>query len=194
MTVCNINLIAGRRAQKQRAITVMRCAIYSLIALFVGVALIYGWMTAATRLTAGEIAEIDARLTDPALTEAVDRIHFLDANIAKLEPRLRLLEKVHSSEEAWIQILRDIAGCTPRQVWITQLSSRRQDAKQTISLRGSAYRQRDIGEFMLQLDKPAWSGPPELGVSRSGLGTQGRRVIEFEVSVPLTQMIGSELR
>lgn len=194
MTVCNINLIAARRAQKQRAIAVMRCAIYSLIALFVGVALVYGWMTAATRLTAGEVAEIDARLNDPALTEAVDRIHFLDANIAKLAPRLGLLEKVHSSEEAWIRILRDIAACTPRQVWITELSSRRQDRKQTLSLRGSAYRQRDIGEFMLQLDKPEWSGPPELGVARSGVGSEGGTVIQFEVTVPLTQMIGSELR
>lgn len=40
-TVLDINLIAGRRRQKQRAITILRCAVYSLIVLFLAVALLY---------------------------------------------------------------------------------------------------------------------------------------------------------
>jgi Tfp pilus assembly protein PilN len=194
MTTCNINLIATRRAQKQRAITLMRFAVYSLIALFVGVALLYAWMTVATRLTAGRVNEIEAKLADPTLTEAVGRIRFLETSIADLEPRLALLEKVHSSEEAWIRILRDVAKCIPGQVWVTQMTSRHGEREQTIALRGSAFAQRDIGEFMLRLDETDWSGSPQLGYTQADAGSRGQGAIEFEVTVPLKQIIGSDLR
>jgi len=196
MTVIDINLIAARRRQKQRALTVMRCAVYSLIALFVGVALLYARLAVATRWTQGRIAEIEAQLSDPALAEAVDRIAFLDANIAKLEPRVALLEKVHDSEQLWIQILKDIGACVPLSgnVWLSQLSSRREETKQVLALRGSAFRQADIGEFMLNLDKPAWSEAPTLGFSQVNVSAKGRPVVQFEVTVPLNRVIGSDVK
>jgi Tfp pilus assembly protein PilN len=196
MTVLDINLIAGRRRQKQRALTILRCSVYSLIALFLAVALLYGRLTAATRLTQGRIAEVQAKLTDPALADAISRISFLDSNIAKLEPRVTLLEKVHDSEQAWIQILRDIGACVPEagNVWLSQLASSRAEKEQVLSLRGSAFNQTDIGEFMLNLDKPAWSKAPMLGFTQTNVTQQGRPVIQFEITVPLNDIIGSGLR
>jgi Tfp pilus assembly protein PilN len=196
MTVLDINLIAGRRRQKQRAIAIMRCAVYSLIVLFVGVALLYARLAVVTKLTKGQIAELDAKLSDPAMAEAMTRIQFLDTNIAQLEPRVTLLEKVHSSERAWIEILRDIGACIPApgNVWLTQLSSRRADKEQVLSVRGSAFNQGDIGEFMLALDKPSWSKAPVLGFTQVNVSQRGRQVIQFEVTVPLTKVIGSDLQ
>jgi len=194
MTVCDINLIATRRAQKLRALTILRCAVYSLIAVLLGVALMYARMFVATRSVQGRIAEVEANLTDPALADAVERIRFLETNIGQLQPRVSLLEKVHDSEEAWIRILRDMSGAIPKGVWISQMTSQRGPQEQTVRLRGSAYRQRDIGEFMLRLEKLSWSGTPNLGYTQANVTMQGRPVIDFEVSVPLNRVIGSELR
>jgi Tfp pilus assembly protein PilN len=194
MTVCDINLIATRRAQKLRALTIVRCVVYSLIAVLVGVGLMYARIFVATRAVQGRIAEVEANLTDPALAGAMERINFLETNIAQLEPRVQLLEKVHDSEEAWIQILRDMSGAIPSGVWISHMTSRRAPAEQTVTLRGSAYRQRDIGEFMLRLEELSWSGVPALGYAQTSAGQHGKQAIDFEVSVPLKRVIGSDLR
>ncbi len=194
MTVCDINLIATRRAQKQRAMTVMRCVVYTLIAVLVGVGMVYAKLWVTTRLVQGQIAEMQARLSDPALAGAIDRIQFLETNIADFGPRVTLLEKVHDSEDAWIRILRDSSAAIPSGVWISQLTSRHGDKEQSLVLRGSAYNQRDIGEFMLQLEDLAWSEVPKLGYTQVKTGGRQQSVVDFEVTVPLNRVIGSELR
>jgi len=194
MTVCDINLIATRRAQKQRAMTVMRCVVYTLIAVLVGVGMVYAKLWVATRLVQGQIAEMQARLSDPALAGAIDRIQFLETNIADFGPRVTLLQKVHDSEDAWIRILRDSSAAIPSGVWISQLTSHHGDKEQSLVLRGSAYNQRDIGEFMLQLEDLTWSEVPKLGFTQVKTGGRQQSVIDFEVTVPLNRIIGSELR
>lgn len=194
MTVCDINLIATRRAQKQRTIAVMRCAVYSLIAVLVAVALLYARMWVATRLVEGQIAVVEGELANPTLADAVERIRFLEANIADYGPRVGLLEKVHHSEQAWIDILRDLSVSIPKGVWVSQMTSRRGDQEQTLTFRGSAYTQRNIGQFMLQVEDLDWSNPPRLGFTQKSVTLQGRDVVDFEVTVPLNKVIGSDLR
>ena len=194
MTVCDINLIAARRAQKQRTIAVMRCAVYSLIAILVGVALLYAKMWMATSLVKGQISVVEGELANPTLAGAVERINFLETNIADYGPRVGLLEKVHDSEQAWIDILSDLSASIPKGVWVSQMTSRRGPQDQTIALRGSAYNQRDIGQFMLQVESLKWSQAPSLGFTQASVSQQGRSVVDFEVSVPLNKIIGSELR
>jgi Tfp pilus assembly protein PilN len=194
MTVCDINLIATRRAHKQRALAIMRCVTYSLVAVLIGVALLYAKLWMATRLVQGDIAIVEARLSDPALAESVERIQFLEANIAELNPRVVLLEKVHDSEDAWLDILRDTSAAIPKGVWISQMQSRRTDKDQTITLKGSAYTQRDVGEFMLRVDELRWSRMPDLGYTQAEDDPRGRTLVGFEVTVPLENMIGSDLK
>ena len=196
MSVLDINLIATQRRQKQRSVTIMRCAIYTLIVLGVGVAMLYARLAVSTRIAEGRITEVQAKLSDPALADRITRITFLETNIASFGPRVALLEKVHSSEAAWIQILRDIAACVPtsNNLWLSQLASKRAQKDQILSLKGSAFNQSDIGEFMLNLDKPEWSKAPSLGYSQVNASGKGRAVITFEVSVPLNRAVGSDLR
>lgn len=194
MTVCDINLIATRRAQKQRTIAIMRCAVYSLIAIMVAITLLYAKMWVATRLVEGQIAVVEGELANPTLAEAVERIRFLETNIADYGPRVQLLEKVHDSEQAWIDILTDLSVSIPVGVWVTQMTSRRGPQDQSLTFRGSAHNQRDIGHFMLQVEELSWSLPPSLGYTQANVSNTGGSVIEFEVAVPLDKPIGSDLR
>jgi Tfp pilus assembly protein PilN len=173
----------------------MRCAVYTLIVLGVGVAMLYARLAVATRITQGRITEVEAKLNDPALVDRIARISFLETNIGTLGPRVALLEKVHGSEAAWIEILRDVAACVPtsNNLWLAQLASKRVQKEQVLSLKGSAFNQADVGEFMLNLDKPEWSKAPNLGYSQVSMSGK-RAVITFEVSVPLTRVIGSDLK
>ncbi len=194
MTVCDINLIATRRAVRQRTAALMRLAFYSVVAVLVAMGLMYGKMWMATRVVEGRIAEVQGELASPQLSDAVERITFLESNIADYGPRVKLLEKVHDSELAWIGILKDLSVSVPTGVWIAQMTSRRGDKDQTLTFRGSAYNQRDIGQFMLQVDGLSWSQAPTLGYSQANANARGREVVDFEVSVPLTKVIGSDLR
>ncbi|NIQ99913.1 MAG: hypothetical protein GTN78_06880, partial [Gemmatimonadales bacterium] len=85
----------------------------------------YAKLWSAARLVQGDIAIIEAKLSDPELVKAVDRIAFLESNTARLQPRVVLLEKVHDSEDAWIGILRDTSAAIPKGVWISQMQTRR---------------------------------------------------------------------
>jgi Tfp pilus assembly protein PilN len=194
MTVFSINLIAARRRQKQRAMALLRLAVYTLIALVVFVALIYGQMTVKVEQVKGEISKVEGELTSPQLADSVARIQFLEQQTKELAPRVQLLEKVHSSESEWIRILQDISSCIPPDVWIGQLNSQRNDKDQTISLRGKAFTQRDIGAFMLELDRPYWSAIPALGYSQVQSDKSTGDIVEFEITVPLHYVIGSELK
>jgi len=194
MTLCDINLIAARRRQKQQAITLMRLAVYSLIALSVGMITLYGYMLVETRLKVGEIQDVDAQLADPGLTDKMARVTFLEGNIANLQPRVDLLEKVHNSEQHWIHILRDVAACMPPGVWMTQFTSQRVDKGQAISIKGRATNQGDIGQFMLALNNPSWSGAPRLGYTQVSGSKDALAPIEFEITVPLNRLIGSDLK
>ncbi len=194
MTVCDINLIATKRAQRQRAVAIMRCVFYSLFAVLVGLGLMYARMWMSTRLVEGHIAEVEAKLADPALAEATERIRFLETNIADYGPRVQLLQKVHDSEQSWITILNDLSRAIPSGVWVSQFTSHRADKQQSVTLRGSAYNQKDIGQFMLQVEELGWSQPPGLGFTQANANMRGRSVVDFEVTVPLEKVIGSELK
>jgi hypothetical protein len=47
---------------------------------------------------------------------------------------------------------------------------------------------------MLQLEGLSWSGVPALGYAQTSTGLHGKQAIDFEVSVPLKRVIGSDLR
>ncbi len=194
MTVCDINLIATRRAHQQRSAAILRFAFYSVVAILVAMGLMYAKMWMATRVVEGQIALIEGELASPQLAEATKRISFLETNISDFRPRVTLLEKVHDSEQAWIGILRDLSISVPKGVWIAQMTSRRDDKKQTLTFRGSGYSQRDIGQFMLQVEALNWSQPPDLSYTQANSNPRMRDAVDFEVTVALEKMIGSELR
>ena len=197
MTVFNINLIAARRRQKQHAATMARLGVYSLVVLAMGVVMLYFVMDMRVQQVQAQIIRTQEELNAPDLVQKKARISFLEQQTALLQPRVQLLEKVHTSESDWIRIISDIGSCTPPdRVWLTQMTSQRTEKAQSISFRGLAAQQRDVGRFMLSLSEhSAWSGEPALSFSQARLdGSNGGQIIEFEVAVPLRSVIGSNLQ
>jgi Tfp pilus assembly protein PilN len=195
MTTFNINLIAARRRQKQRAAAYSRVAFYSLIAIVVVAVLVYLQAVVATQQVKSHIDTIQAELSSPGVADKVARIQFLEQQTAQLTPRVELLEQVHTSEAEWIRILYDVSGCIPPNVWLGQMSSARSHNDQALSLRGRALNQRDIGNFMLALNEPGWSQAAALGFSQASGSTRSTvKTFDFEITVPLTGVIGSDLK
>jgi Tfp pilus assembly protein PilN len=189
----DINLIAARRAQRQRAVTLMRLAFYGIFGLAIIIVLMYAWMSIQISLVGGSIAEAEAKLSAPDMQANLSRIQFLEGEISQLTPKVTVLQKVHASERRWIEVLRDIGGSVPANVWVSTLVSRRADKGQQITLSGSSYSQRLIGAFMLALQPAAWSDQLQLVQADTNLGRKNERLVDFEVVVPLKEAIGIDL-
>jgi Tfp pilus assembly protein PilN len=187
----DINLIAARRQRRQRAAMMMRFAVYSVIGLLVLIGLVYAWLAVATNYVQSQIGEKNAQLSDPKLKGAVERLGFLEGRIAGLRPRVELLQKVHDSEAGWVRVLGDLSDSLPPDVWVNQLSSRRSEQGQYLTLRGSALSQGLLGDFMLRVKQTDWSGVPVLQESSKAPPAAGRaEVVEFEVNIPLQHALG----
>lgn len=188
----DINLIAARRAQQQRANRMLRGATYGVIGLALAAAGLFAWITLAIHTAEAQISQCEAKLTDPKLARALERIEALEAENREMAPKVELLEKVRLSQRQWIQVLEDVSACIPEDVWLSSITSRRDMKGQVLKIAGSALTQHDVGDFMLNLKATSWARPPELGFTQS-VKSAGQTVINFEISVPLKKAIGSDL-
>ncbi|UCH36611.1 MAG: PilN domain-containing protein [Armatimonadota bacterium] len=193
MTSININLIAERRAQKQRSAKLLRLAGYTVLSLIVVIGVMYAYFTIAIGITQGEVVECAAKLSDPKFRADLQRIEYLEQHCAALEPRVNLLEAVHGSQQAWIAVLGDLSRCIPNNVWLTNVQSRRDQSGQSLSIAGSAASQRAVGDFMLNLKQATWCGDPVLNFTQT-VGLLDQEVVNFDVTAPIKHPIGSELR
>jgi Tfp pilus assembly protein PilN len=188
----DINLIASRRAQRQRTLALIRLAFYGLLGLGILVVLLYAWMSIQVRLVNGRILEAEAMLNAPDVKEKLDRVHYLEAQIGQLKPRATVLQKVHDSENRWIEIMRHVGASVPTNVWVTQVESRYVDKGQQIYLQGSAVSQKYIGAYMLALQEADWFDTLQL-VQADTNNNKGTEKVDFEIILPLKEGIGLDL-
>jgi Tfp pilus assembly protein PilN len=188
----DINLIASRRAQRQRTLALIRLAFYGLLGLGILVVLLYVWMSIQISLANGRIIEADAKLNAPDVQNKLDRVHYLESQIAELEPKAVVLQKVHDSESSWIDIMRHVGASVPANVWVTQVASRNVDRGQQINLQGSAVSQRLIGAYMLALQESDWFGTIQL-IQADTSNNKGTEKVDFEIILPLKEGIGLDL-
>lgn len=189
----NVNLIAERRAQRRRAAKLVRTAAYSVLALVLAIALMYAYFSVAINAVNGEIMECDAQLGDPKFQAELQRISYLESRCTQLAPRVGLLQKVHDSQRAWVQVLNDLSRCIPNKAWLTNVQTRRAPTGQSLSIAGSALSQRAVGDFMLNLKQAPWCGDPALNFTQT-VGLAGSEVVNFDITAPIKKPIGSELQ
>lgn len=189
----DINLIASRRAERQRRVKLMRCCVYGLLGLATAIVIMFAWMTVAIGLTHNQIQECEARLNAPEVVTALKRVNFLKGEIASLEPRVSLLQKVHDSEQEWLNVLDHMSAVIPSDVWLTAMSSKRDKTSQVITLRGTALSHRAAGNLMLNLKHADWCGAPQLNFTELTEPAGGQEIVNFEILAPLSHLIGSDL-
>ncbi len=188
----DINLIADQRARKMRGRRMRRVTIYSLIGLIVGVGAMFGTMTVNALMLRGRIAEVDAELDNPELRQQLDHYYTLESQLTNLRPRVQLLERVHSSEFAWLLVAHDLGQAIPGDAWLTRFASKRRDKDHTITVAGVALTQRSVGDYMLALADQPWVKMPDLSFTRrKTLG--GTEVMEYEINLSLAAPVGSFL-
>ena len=188
----DLNLIAGQRARKLQRMRLRRVTVYGLLVLSLGIAVMYGTMTVNTLILHSRIAEVNAGLDDSMFRAELKRFYTRETQLNTLRPRVSLLERVHDSEFAWLQVARDLAQVIPTDVWLTRMQSRRQDVQHTITLAGVAMTQRSVGDYMLALADAPWVHEADLAFTRrKTLG--GNEVMEYELSLTLKTPVGSIL-
>ncbi len=186
----DINLIAARRGQRQRALALMRLAFYGLFGMATLIVLLYAWLTVQISLVSGRIAEAEAVLSSPQMRGDLRHIRYLEGQIAELAPKAQVLKRVHESESRWITVLRDTGNSIPAQVWVASFSSRSADKGQQLTFSGAAFSQRLIGAYMLALQRATWCGPLQLVKADANRDPRKEGIVDFEVTVPLREPIG----
>jgi Tfp pilus assembly protein PilN len=192
----DINLIASRRAQRQRSVAMMRLAFYGLFGVAIVIALLFAWISLEIRAVQGQIAEVDGYLSAPDMRAKVERINFLESQTHQLAPRVDVLKKVHDSESNWIQLVRDVGASVPANVGVTALTSRKMDNTHQITITGIADSQSLIGAYMLALQRADWCGRLQLVQSdtkQSATNRNGVNGVNYELLVPLKTPIGLNL-
>lgn len=188
----DINLIATRRALRQRALALMRLAFYGLFGLALIIVLMYAWMTVQIRFVSSQILEAEAVLSAPDMQRNLQRIGFLESEIRVLTPKVSVLKKVHESEDRWIEVLRDMGRNIPADVSVADISSRAVDRGQQINMSGGAVNQQLIGAYMLDIQAQDWCGLLQL-VQADSKRQEMTRGVEFELTIPLKEAIGVDL-
>ncbi len=189
----NINLIQERRAQRQRSAKLLRVGAYTVASLALAIAMMFAYFSIAVSIAQGEIVECAAKLHDPKFQSQLQRIAYLEHSCAELQPRVKLLQAVHDSQRAWIDVFNDLSRCIPNSVWLTNVQSRRDQSGQSLSIAGSALSQRAVGDFMLNLKQSKWCGDPALNFTQT-VGLAGHQVVNFDITAPINKAIGSELQ
>lgn len=122
---------------------------------------------------------------EKALDEAKPYMKQVDANnaeIAKLEPRIKTLTTAQDATLQWSRILEHLKGNMPEGVWLTGVACQRQSQGEAIqvSLKGLSTTQEAVGYLILRIDTSKDLKSPQLVFTQERLTEKGK-ALEFEV-------------
>ncbi len=177
-----INLLAVERALPGRRFTFdlgERTTALSSVILIVAVGLI-AWQFFSVR---GESRELDLNL-DEARAES-QRLQELSARVtqflerrAQLQLRVALIEDLRRRQVGPVQMLDQISGSLPDNLWLTEL---RQDGEDALVILGRAMTLTALSDFVANLERSGYFIPP-VDLIDSQLEDQAEgQVVRFEV-------------
>ncbi|MGI6295201.1 MAG: PilN domain-containing protein [Armatimonadota bacterium] len=180
----SINMIAPRRAEKRRLERAMRQLVMLILAEFVFVVALCGWVFTKTLTTRANIAELNAQLQ--TLAPKIKTIQELDNKTAKLKPKVDLLNQAMTRTMCWYNTLDRLTQSVPASTWLTRLSSSTAAGSKdlTLNIAGMTDEQARVGETMLRLHSNPDFKSVDLHYTQKG--TQGSaQVVEFEIGATL---------
>jgi Tfp pilus assembly protein PilN len=191
--VININLIAERRARKQREATILRMGTLGvLLIVFIMVALNVAWWKL------GQDTAIRLKSTEDQLEirrEDRDKFRALKAEVEEKREIVKLLDQVRVSEQAWMIILADISRVIPNDVVLTTFTTETTDKMIQLRFAGRAKDKTTVGRFYNALPTATrWAKTPILGdMSQQEERDLGVTQEAFEITVPVKGLYGGEL-
>lgn len=182
-----INMIAARRAESkrlERSAHLVGMAIVAVIVLAIG---LYTALGIRCMVLLGDLATVRSSLA--VLQPTVDRIHDLDAQRAKLEPKVILLSQAQQSTLHWRDIMLKLSDSLPEKTWLTSMNVARDNEGKAmgITLSGTSTRQALVGETMLRVgDTKGIENVKLRSTSASKVAEQP--VVNFEVAASLAPL------
>lgn len=180
----SINMIAPRRAEKRRLERAMRQLVMLILAEFVFVVALGGWVFTKTLTTRATIAELNAQLQ--TLAPKIKTIQQLDQKTAKLKPKVDLLNQAMTQTMCWYNTLDRLTQSVPASTWLTRLSTSTAAGSKslTLNIAGMTDEQARVGETMLRLHSNPDFKSVDLHYTQKGT-QESAQIIEFEIGATL---------
>lgn len=179
-----INMIAPRRAEKRRLERDMRRLLIVIVIEVVFAVGIGGWLCTRLFSARAQIADLEVQLAK--LQPVVSQIQRYESATAKLEPRLKLLDKAKDGTLRWYNTLDRLTQCVPESAWLTQVSSRadRSGDGLQMDIRGVSATQAHVGETMLRINTIPDLERVDLHFTQSGK-VGNAEAVEFEIGTSM---------
>jgi len=190
--VININLIAERRARRQREVTILRMSTLGVVLIvFIMVVLNLAWWK-LTVDTAHTLTMTEQTLTERRVER--DAFRALKADVEEKREIVTLLGQVRVSESAWMIILADISRVISPDVVLASFTTETKNDAIWLRLTGRARDFKTAGSFMESLRVGTrWAKTPTLGGLTSGENRDtGVTQATFEIRVPVEGLYGGE--
>lgn len=183
-----INMIAPRRAEKRRLERDMRRLLIVIVVELVFAVGVGGWLCTRLFTTRAQIADLEVQLA--RLQPVVSQIERYEKATAKLEPKLKLLDKAKDNTLRWYNTLDRLTQCMPESAWLTQISSKADRAGASgsgglsVDIRGISANQATVGEAMLRINTIPDLKRVDLSFTQSS--TVGNATaVEFEINAAM---------
>ena len=148
----SINMIAPRRADKQRLERDMRRLVVVIIAELICAVALGGWICTKMFTTSGRIADLDTQIAK--LKPTVRRIEDYERATKALAPKLDLLNQAKDATMRWYDTLDRLTQSLPQSTFITRMNTAAgtgSNPASTLNMVGVSASQEKIGETMLRL-------------------------------------------
>ncbi len=182
----SINMIAPRRAEKQKLERDMRRVVAVILVEFICAIALGGWLTARLVATRGRIADLDVQLA--RMRPTVKQIEDYERATRRLQPKIDLLNEAKQRTMRWHRILDALTLSLPKPSYLTRIatnqSAGRQESSPTVALTGITISQAIIGETMLRLSSVPDLAQVDLNYSQP-TSVNGAPAIEFELGAKM---------
>lgn len=148
----SINMIAPRRAEKQRLERDMRRLVIVILAEIIIAVIISGWICTKIMTANSQISDLDEQLA--SLQPIVRQIEGYESDTKILAPKLELLNKAKVRTMVWYDSLDRLTQSLPQSTYLTRLgtsSAEKDDSVIKLNLSGISTSQAKIGETMIRL-------------------------------------------
>jgi len=181
----SINMIAPRRAEKQRLMRDMKRLVLVILAQVVFLAVLGGFVFTKLITTRARVADLDVQLLK--LQPTVRKIEENRKATARLQPKLKLLSQAKDSTMCWFNTLDRLTQSLPQSAYLLNFAakSEKNKGKSTeVSLTGISPSQARVGEIMLRLNAiPEFRDVNLHFTQRTNLGDLS--CIEFEIGATM---------